>query len=786
MSKKKSLISTPIFLMLLIIFQSILNHPLIAQFQKNNSDFEFVQTLAKPEVEKVYGQVLFENAYPYYDLEGNIAVLCIEFYSPINQNQITAIFNFNNHETIPIMIWLGLPLHQDPIYIARSRENIFTKFGVQVSNPIWIVWFNKFELWAIYPQVDSISGNHVASNLFDGRVGTFKKEEVNNLCSRILSSSYSSHDKMQPDLFNKMSVLKNNFVPGKYLENDYHQQKILIPPAINSLEIELRGNLDNHDLYLNWNGDIFESSSSYKFFLEGYSQHISIPNPEAGAWQVLLHGQNNVDITISISYITNVSYVLDVRPEKLEYSPQNKVVFTGSLKTSSGQPVPNYRIGVDDSLVKMCMLGPYTDSNGKFRYETTIPSNAEGVYAMTFYGSSSTTKYNIVQVKVTGSFQIQNPNKKINLGTTSNISDINLPFSAKVGSGIPTPNSQELLNTVNDAVTFIAGTAQNTVVDFVSNPVNDVALAISVGCAVGVWTGVGTIPCAIWYAWTIEEFAKSAILGAVKQSIDMSNELTKDEKTFWKNAADGADCVAGIILLDPKDTLINNLGAVGTGWTCGQALAGIQKSINTAALRISAVPNASSKSQVALGAILIIQPPRLKSFNINNGAASTTSRTVTLNNTCTGSPTHYMASGSSSFSGASWQTYSTAPSFTLSSGNGTKTVYLKVKNAAGESSVISDSISLNESTKPSVTWFAINNGAASTTSRTVTLNNTCTGSPTHYMASESSSFSGASWQTYSTAPSFTLSSGNGTKTVYLKVKNAAGESTVISDSIIKK
>jgi hypothetical protein len=145
-----------------------------------------------------------------------------------------------------------------------------------------------------------------------------------------------------------------------------------------------------------------------------------------------------------------------------------------------------------------------------------------------------------------------------------------------------------------------------------------------------------------------------------------------------------------------------------------------------------------------------------------------------------------MASESSSFSGASWQTYSTAPSFTLSSGNGTKTVYLKVKNAAGESSVISDSISLNESTKPSVTWFAINNGAASTTSRTVTLNNTCTGSPTHYMASESSSFSGASWQTYSTAPSFTLSSGNGTKTVYLKVKNAAGESTVISDSIIKK
>jgi hypothetical protein len=176
--------------------------------------------------------------------------------------------------------------------------------------------------------------------------------------------------------------------------------------------------------------------------------------------------------------------------------------------------------------------------------------------------------------------------------------------------------------------------------------------------------------------------------------------------------------------------------------------------------------------------------PTVTSFSINGGATSTTKRIVTLNNSATESPTYYMASESSSFNGATWQTYSTAPSFTLSSSAGTKTVYFKVKNDTGESAVVSDTIRLNS--KPTVTIFAINNGISSTRSRTVTLNNSATGNPTHYMASEYYSFSGAIWKTYSTAPGFTLSVRNGTKTVYFKVKNALGVSGVRSDTILKR
>jgi len=83
-----------------------------------------------------------------------------------------------------------------------------------------------------------------------------------------------------------------------------------------------------------------------------------------------------------------------------------------------------------------------------------------------------------------------------------------------------------------------------------------------------------------------------------------------------------------------------------------------------------------------------------------------------------------------------------------------------------------------------VTSFAINGGAATTADPLVTLNNACVGSPTEYMASESPDFSGATWQPYATAPTFTLSSGEGgTKTVYFKVRNAGEESAPVSDTI---
>ena len=88
---------------------------------------------------------------------------------------------------------------------------------------------------------------------------------------------------------------------------------------------------------------------------------------------------------------------------------------------------------------------------------------------------------------------------------------------------------------------------------------------------------------------------------------------------------------------------------------------------------------------------------------------------------------------------------------------------------------------------PKVTSFAINNAVAKTASRTVTLNNTflTAGGASYYRASENRDFSGSTWQPYSRAPVFQLSSGDGQKTVYFQIKNKdEAVSNIASDAII--
>jgi len=122
------------------------------------------------------------------------------------------------------------------------------------------------------------------------------------------------------------------------------------------------------------------------------------------------------------------------------------------------------------------------------------------------------------------------------------------------------------------------------------------------------------------------------------------------------------------------------------------------RSYSRTACRVSDIPTAMSSS---MGFRLARSEPSVgvTSFAINNGDETTMLPSVTLNNTCWSTPTEYMASESSDFSGATWQPYATAPSFTLSFGVGDRTVYFKVRDADGhESQVVSDTIFLTPNT----------------------------------------------------------------------------------------
>jgi len=143
-------------------------------------------------------------------------------------------------------------------------------------------------------------------------------------------------------------------------------------------------------------------------------------------------------------------------------------------------------------------------------------------------------------------------------------------------------------------------------------------------------------------------------------------------------------------------------------------------------------------------------------------------------------------SENANLSGATWQPFDASYAFTLSSGDGAKTVYVKYRDFANyEGSVLSAATTLD--TGAPTGTVSINGGTVLTNSQNATLTLSATDattSVTQMMFSESATFTGASWGAYATSKVFTLSTGDVLKTVYVKYKDAAGnESEAYSSTI---
>ncbi|MCR4317374.1 MAG: FG-GAP-like repeat-containing protein [Planctomycetes bacterium] len=126
--------------------------------------------------------------------------------------------------------------------------------------------------------------------------------------------------------------------------------------------------------------------------------------------------------------------------------------------------------------------------------------------------------------------------------------------------------------------------------------------------------------------------------------------------------------------------------------------------------------------------------------------------------------------------------------FTLSSGDALKTVYLWTKDVANNisASVVSQAITLDTSAPFAPSSFTLDAGAAYTSSASVTADITFSGGESQMIISESHSVqpgeADGSWQTTSTSFPFTLSGGDGLKTVYLWVMDDAGNVAASSNS----
>jgi predicted CXXCH cytochrome family protein len=102
----------------------------------------------------------------------------------------------------------------------------------------------------------------------------------------------------------------------------------------------------------------------------------------------------------------------------------------------------------------------------------------------------------------------------------------------------------------------------------------------------------------------------------------------------------------------------------------------------------------------------------------------------------------------------------------------------KAYDSAGNTDTVPASVTVQvDNTPPSINSFLINNGEVHTTSTAVSLDSSVTGAAQMRFAESTSALASAAYQSYQSTYSFTLSSGDGTKTVYAQYKDSIGNET---------
>ena len=178
------------------------------------------------------------------------------------------------------------------------------------------------------------------------------------------------------------------------------------------------------------------------------------------------------------------------------------------------------------------------------------------------------------------------------------------------------------------------------------------------------------------------------------------------------------------------------------------------------------------------------------SVNINSGAtyATSTSITLSLSASDSGSGVAQMRFSNDGATWSSWESYGTSKPWTLTAGDGTKTVCAQYKDGAGNTSQnCTDAIVLTNS-GPTGT-ITINGGAEYVKTTSVTLALSASGGPNRVtqMRFSNDETTWSAWESFAASKSWSLSSEDGTKTVYAQFKDEAGRvSPSCSDTIIVK
>jgi hypothetical protein len=158
------------------------------------------------------------------------------------------------------------------------------------------------------------------------------------------------------------------------------------------------------------------------------------------------------------------------------------------------------------------------------------------------------------------------------------------------------------------------------------------------------------------------------------------------------------------------------------------------------------------------------------SVQIDGGAVYTTSTAVTIDSSVGGAVDMRVREAGGTWS--DWSAYSASIPFTLSTGDGLKTVEAEYRNGIGTVTPLSDTITL-DTTAPTGT-MSLNSGASYTTTIAVTVNSDVTGATQMRKRNTDGGGSWGSWTAYSASVAQSLQKSDGLKHVEVQYSDAAG------------
>jgi hypothetical protein len=219
--------------------------------------------------------------------------------------------------------------------------------------------------------------------------------------------------------------------------------------------------------------------------------------------------------------------------------------------------------------------------------------------------------------------------------------------------------------------------------------------------------------------------------------------------------------------------------------------------INGGSIYVNDATDDLSTPEPSDGAYIRIDPPGITVVSVTRVGATPTNATsvkytVTFSGPATNVSTAAFSLGStgnltpaiSSVSGSG-----TTYTVTINTGGGDGTIRLDV-NGTGISPTVTGTIPFPglafviDNTSPVISSFTINNGAAYTTSTDVTLNITTLDVPSSLqMAFSNDDVTYSNFEAYATSKAWTIPAGDARKTVYIKVKDAAGNVTTRNAAI---